>query len=273
MKQINLKFDLSRARNAEHYQFHSDILRIITIDFTTSKGIDPLRTAYQDLFDIENTCYLRNANYLATPDVEAADKKRDNLFLYCSQTIVANLLCPVEATAEAAKRLNFYLTPYKDAPRMAYAAATAAITDFVDKMQQDGIKEDVATLGLATAIEQLDAANIAFNAVYSKRSSEVLTRTISDNMKSIRPKVDESYKDLASAINAIYQVNFLIEKDSEKEAAFSSVIDQVNAVILQLQKTLSHAGVGPKPNFTPSDKQDPSTPSGGGGEEERPGEL
>lgn len=273
MKQINLKFDLSRARNAEHYQFHSDILRIITSDFTISKGIHTLRCVYVNLFDIENNCYLRNANYLATPEVEAADKKRDNLFLYCSQTIVANLLCPVEATAEAAKRLNFYLTPYKDAPRMAYAASTAAITDFVYKMQQDGIKEDVATLGLASAIEQLDAANMAFNDVYSKRSAEVLTRTVSDNMHSIRPKVDESYKDLASAINALYQVNFLIDQDPEKESSLGTVIDQINAIILQLQKTLSHAGVGPKPNFTPSDKQEPSSPSGGGGEEERPGEL
>ena len=272
MKQINLKFDLSRARNAEHYQFHSDILRIITLDFASEQGIETLRTPYQELFDTENTCYLRNAKLQDTPEVEAADKTRDNLFLYVSQTITTGLLCPIEATATAAKRLDYHLAPYKDAPRLTYAANTAAVTDFVDKMQQEGIKEDVATLGLTAVITQLGEANKAFNDLYSGRSAEVLARTTSDNMKSIRPKVDDAYKELASAVNALYQVNFLVTKSSDKETSIGAVIDEVNAIILQLQNTLSRAGVGPKPNFTPADKQEPSTPSGGG-EEERPGEL
>lgn len=274
MKQINLKFDLHNARNAEHYQFHYDVLSVFTPDFASEQGVGELQTSYQGLFDTENTCYLRNTAYKETPDVEAADKKRDDLFLYISQSIKTNLLCPVEPTAAAAKRLDYHLSPYKDAPRMSYSAGTAAVTDFVGKMQEEGIKEDVATLGLTSAIVELDNANKAFNTVYNSRSAEALTRTVSDNMKTIRPKIDAAYKELAAAVNALYQVNSLVAKDEEKEALLGDVIDRVNALILRLQETLSRAGVGPRPNFAPEDKLRPSSPSGTPEEdEERPGGL
>lgn len=273
MKQINLKFDLHNPRNAEHYQFHSDILGIITQEFATTQGIGILHDNYRELFDTENVCFLRNNSYIDTPAIEEADRKRDDLFTYIAQTIESNLKCPIASKAEAAKRLNFYLAPYRKAARKSYAENTAEINDFVEKMKQEGIKEDVETLGLTNDIPELDKANKAFSEIYNKRSAEVLTRTTSDNMKTIRPKVDTAYKELVEAVNALYRVNSLVTKDSAKEAALGTVIDQANAIIVQLQDTLWRAGVGPKPSFIPDDKQEPTTPSGGGGEEERPGEL
>lgn len=274
MKQINLKFDLHNARNAEHYQFHYDVLSIITDDFASACSLGSLRAAYQEAFDLENGCYLRNTSYKETPEVEAADKKRDDLFLYISQMIKANLLCPVETTATAAKRMDYQLAPYKDAPRMSYSANTAAVTDFVAKMQEEGIREDIATLGLTSALTELDNANRAFNTVYNTRSAEALSRTVSDNMKSVRPKVDAAYKELASAVNALYQANLLVLKDETTDTLCFEVIDGVNAIILRLQETLSRAGVGPKPNFSPHDKN-PSgdSPAGGGDDDDRPVEI
>lgn len=268
MKEINLKFDLHNPRNGEHYQFHSDILDIVTPAFVVTHDIETLRNTYKELFDTENECYLSNKNYMETPEIEAADKKRDDLFLYISQTIGTNVRCPVESKAAAATRLNFYLTPYRNAPRKSYAENTAEVKDFVEKMQQDDIKGDIETLGMTNDIVELGNANKAFNTIYNKRSKENLARTTSDNMKSIRPKVDAAYKELASAINALYQVNFLVTKNSSKETSLGTAIDEVNAVILRLQETLSRAGVGPKPNFTPAEKQEPADKP-----EERPGEL
>ena len=82
MEEINLKFDLYRARNAEHYQFHTDMLSIFTEDFAEKQSIAILRSAYKQLLDIENECYLQNRTYKDTAAVEAADRKRDDLFLY-----------------------------------------------------------------------------------------------------------------------------------------------------------------------------------------------
>lgn len=113
MKAITLNSTLARARNAEHYQLHHDILQIITTEFVTALGIPQLREEYQRLFDIENDCYLRNTAFQDTPELQLADRKRDDLFLYCSQTINTACLSPIEATAKAGKRLASTETVYR----------------------------------------------------------------------------------------------------------------------------------------------------------------
>ncbi|WP_455639808.1 DUF6261 family protein [Parabacteroides sp.] len=268
MKEINVKFNFHPSRNAEHYQAHHDLLEIITVDFVTAFGIPSLREEYQRLFDIENDCYLRNAAYQDTPELQAADRKRDDLFLYNSQSINTAGLSPVEAIAQAGKRLAYVLDPYKKAPRLSYAANTAAVTDFVDKMRETANAADIATLGLTAAIDALDEANKAFNRIYSQRSTELLTRSASENMKSIRSQVDDAFKATASAINAFYQVNELTTKDAEKGRTLAGVIDSVNAVLFQLQSTLSRAGVGSKPTAKPDDRPVVDSPAEGGGDDD-----
>lgn len=273
MKQINSDFSFHPARNAEHYQLHSDLLAAITPAFADTMAVSPLRVEYARLFDIENDCYLRNTSYLDTPEVEAKDRRRDDRFIYVAQRITTAQLSPVDEEAEAAARLNYYLTPYRDAPRLNYASNTAAVADFVQKMREPASAADIATLGLTAAIDALDAANNDFNLIYTGRSTELLTRSTSETMKSIRPQVDAAFKSLASAINALYQVNELVTKDAAKGKEIGTVIDRVNALLIQLQSTLSLAGVGSKPNFTPDAKPDSGSGNGntGGGEpDDRP---
>lgn len=268
MKEINLKFDLSRVRNAEHYQLHDDILRTVTAAFATAQGIAPLREKYQALFDTETTCYLQNRSYQNTTEIETSDKNRDDYFLYISQTIATGKYCPIEAKKEAAVRLGYALELYKDAPRMNYASNTAAVKDFVLKVGEPQYADAIATLGLSDAITALNEANEAFNTLYSSRSSEVLSRNTSESMRTIRPQVDTAYREFASAINALYQVNALVAKSKETEQAIGTVIDSVNALIIQLQQTLSRAGVGAKSNFKPRDnKPSPIGPDDSGDSE------
>lgn len=253
MKEINLKFDLSRARNAEHYQFHSDMLAIFTSAFASAQGIADQRSAYQSAFDVENDCYLQNRSMQDTPAVEAADKLRDDFFRYTAQTIATGKLCPVQSKREAAGLLDYVIDPYRNAATLNYASNTAAVSDFVQKIKLPQYTEAVSALGLTEAIQALDDANTAFNDLYTGRSSENLSRATSETMKTARPKTDVVYRELASAVNALYQVNALVTKDSAKEQTLAATIDRANAVILQLQQTLSKAGVGAKPNFKPGD--------------------
>ncbi len=269
MKAIKLKFDLTRARNAEHYQFHSDMLGILTPAFCAARELTELRIDYQSLFDIENDCYLRNRNYQDTPEVEAADKKRDDLFIFCSQTISTGIYSPVTDYQTAAKRLYFLLKPYINAPRLSYTANTAAVADFVQKMKEEANAADIATLGLTDAIDALETANNRFNALYTGRSAELLSRATSDTMKSIRPRVDTAYQTTAEAINALYLVNELTTKNSSTRQELETVIDRMNAITIQLQTVLSRAGIGAKPTFKP-DGSTPTTPAPDEGEDDRP---
>lgn len=266
MKEI-LKANLNNARNAEHYQFHSDVLSIVTAEVATAQKIDSLRSDYVVLFDKENTAFIQNRAYESTKEIEAKDRERDDLFLYIKQTIDSNLYCPVANKKAAAEKLAFAMKPYRSANSKAFAENTAQVTNLVLDFQSEAYAGYVELLGLKEAVAQLQTANEAFNAVYMGRSGEKLVRASSENMKSIRPKVDAAYRTLASAVNALYQVNSLITRSTATETELGGVIDGVNALIVQLHQTLALRGAGNAADVNTDENVSPDsggTPSGGG---------
>lgn len=262
----NLKANLNNARNAEHYQFHSDVLSIVTAEVATAQKIDGLRSDYVALFDKENAAFIQNRAYESTKEIEAKDRERDDLFLYIKQTVDSNLHCPVATKKAAAEKLAFAMKPYRSANSKAFAENTAQVTNLVLDLQSEAYAGYVQLLGLTEAVAQLQAANDEFNAIYMGRSGEKLVRASSENMKSIRPKVDAAYRTLASAINALYQVNSLITRSANTETELGGVIDGVNALIVQLHQTLSLRGAGSAVEVNVDDNVSPdggNTPSGG----------
>ena len=72
---------------------------------------------------------------------------------------------------------------------------------------------------------------------------------------------------MASAINALYQVNSLITRSASTKAELSGLIDGVNALIVQLHQTLSMRGAGNTADVNTDDTVSPGggdAPSGGG---------
>ena len=273
MKEI-LKANLNNARNAEHYQFHSDVLSIVTVEVATAQKIEGLRSEYAALFDKENTAFIQNRAYESTKEVEAKDRVRDELFLYIKQTVDSNLYCPVATKKAAAEKLSFAMKPYRSANSKAFAENTAQVTNLVADFQSETYAEYVELLGLTDAVEQLKTANNEFNAIYMGRSGEKLVRASTENMKSIRPKVDNAFRSLSSAINALYQVNSLITRSDATETELGGLIDGVNGLIVQLHQTLSLRGAGSTSDVNTDDTVSPgggdtssggSTDSGSGG--------
>lgn len=196
------------------------------------------------------------------------------MFLYVKQTVDSNLYCPVATKKAAAEKLSFAMKPYRSANSKAFAENTAQVTNLVADFQSETYAEYVELLGLTDAVEQLKTANNEFNAIYMGRSGEKLVRASTENMKSIRPKVDTAYRSLASAINALYQVNSLVTRSESTEAELGSLIDSVNGLIVQLHQTLSLRGAGSMSDVNTDDTVSPdggdtssggSTDSGSGG--------
>lgn len=153
MKKI-LKSNLNNARNAEHFQFHSDVLNIFTAELAQTHQIGTLRETYLSLFKQEDTAFIQNQTYEATKEIEEKDKMRDDLFLYVKQTIESNLRCPLADKKAAAEKLSFVLNPYRSANSRPYAENTAQVTNFVDDMQSEQYAPYVAKLGLTDAPTQ-----------------------------------------------------------------------------------------------------------------------
>ena len=262
MDYINTEVGFSKARNPEHYQVHRKLLEKATQELAEKYGFAPLRTPYADYYATEDDCYLRNLGFELTPEIVTSDGKRDDLLLYLLHSIENATLLPIEDKAKAGKHLTFVVKPYKKANRLSMAQETGAVADLVKKLQEEENQADVETLGLTEIVQLLDEANESFDELYGSRAGESLSRATSETMRTIRPKVDKAFKKMATAINALYQVNELVEKDPEKREELGALIKGINEILHQLQKNLSRAGVSSKPSHGPDeDEEEEETPT------------
>lgn len=260
MDEIRLDFPYYAMRNSEHYQLNRRLLKYIPVEFAEKYGVSASRSKFQLTFYSENECYVGNTKFASTNEIETLDKKRSNLFIFFLKTIQSGLYNPEEAVVNAAKRMEYLIKPYKDAYRLSYAQKSAMIADFVDLVQDDEIQTDLEALGLANTVSKLEEANEEFDTVYETRSTERLNRSISETMKTVRPKVDKAFTELAKDINAFFRVNELTTKDAETRTDFLAVIEKVNSLLYEMEKTLSRAGIIGKPSGSTSGDEDEPTP-------------
>lgn len=272
MKKISEILYLSRARNAEHYNLYTQLQRVVPADFATLYKVAALRDSFVTLFEKENEAYLQSMAFADTKEIEEKDTVRDKRFRYLDLTMQSKQLSTVDAELKAAEKIAFAMKPYVGAPSKPFSENTAMVEDLVKKLQSSEYSSYVQTLGLTDAVIALKTANDDFVAVYSRRADEKRVRSISDNLRIIRPQVDEAARKLFEAINALYLVNELVEKDQAKMTAIGGVIDAVNAEIVQFSETLARRGVGSKAKVEPDDDKPIITPDepGDGGEDDRP---
>jgi hypothetical protein len=109
------------------------------------------------------------------------------------------------AVRQAASRIRLVLDHYGNVAIKAYAEETAAINSLITDLTVDNAA-DVATLGIADWITELQANNNAFDSLMKTRYTEAAGKT-QLRMKQVRVKVDEAYGVIAKRINALIIVN------------------------------------------------------------------
>lgn len=258
MKEVNSNFNFRGALNAEHFQVHSDLLNAISSEEALSLGLAGLRDQYVELFNKENSCYLLNRSYIQSDEIRGKHASRVQQFSYILKCIDNESDAGTEEAQQAANVLLYSVKPYRAARKMRYAATTGALSDFINRMREPDCATHIETLQLAESLSRLETLNQAFNAIYQERSEQLLCRATSHTMVSIRPLVDKAFKELAKALNALYRVNELTEQSETKEQQLAAIIDRINAILYQLQLTLSRVNAGSKPN--PSEEAKPTTP-------------
>ena len=258
MAKTVVKISFRRALNAGHIQAHGDLLNVISAEQAEQVGVKDLRDSYAALYQQEKEAYLYNRSLRETPQIEELHAARLQQFTHIETAIDNELKSPDEAMLAASKALVYDLNAYRKCKRMRYADTTGILTDFIERMRDADCAPHVETLRLTASLNQLERYNQEFNAVYLSRSRCRLERGTSLTMSRIRPLVDKAFKELANALNVLYQSNALIEKSTEQEQLLGAIIDEMNAIIYQLQLTLSRVKAGPKPN--PGEEAQPTTP-------------
>lgn len=284
MKEI-ATVNLNNARNAEHFQFHANVLTFATEALAIELKIESLQKSYANHFRNEDELYMRNRAYEETQTMNEKDRERDDLFIHGKKMLSTMSYSPVPAQKEAAQKINFIWDPFKHASSKPAAENTAEISNLIQELEKEKNKAYVATLGLTEVIAMLKKVNEEFNEIYVNRSDAKLVRVSNDTMKEARRLVDDDFRAMAKTINALWLVNDTVTKDAAMAAKLGGLIDNINAIILQFSETLSRRKaskpadipadpkpVDPKPT-DPADPEDPNNPPSGGddgGGDDRP---
>ena len=269
MKEIIYDFPRSRAKNAQHVQFATDVLAAVTEEVATAQGFASQRSAFATATTAEQDCFKVSRKYVDTTEVASRDSVRDNVALFYRGIARVNAEYGLTAETRKAGQLVFDLfNSAGDVVRMDYASETATLTDLVGKMRETMYAEALTAIGIESAPDDIEEANDAFNAIYLQRSAAERDRAFAADMKTLRPATDEAFDALAYAINALFAVNEMVTNDEGKRTALTKVIDDVNAIVVRFRKTIGQKSPsGSSSTDEPADEPGGETPEPGGGEE------
>lgn len=233
-----------KSRNAEHYQLYSSFQSIISEGFATKYKLVEPRNRFVASFAKENDAYLQNQAYEGTKLIDEKNEVCDRRYRAFDLAVQSKQLADAPNEVAAAERIIFLMTPYKGAPQKPHAENIAMVKDLVEQLESDKYAADIETLGLTAQVASLKSSVMEFETALSNRAGERLARIAADNMKAIRPVVEQDFADLATLISASYLMNTYIEVNTVRAAEIEVVIDAVNAEIVRFQDTLARRGIG-----------------------------
>ena len=233
-----LAFELGRLRNAEYYNFAYSVMDCFTNELKTEYKFTKRYNKLSDLMLLFEAIFNKNKKAKETPEVQAADKARDAVFIGIKQLVKGFLRSGDPGQKVAAEKIQFLLEPYKGANAAGYSSNSGSIHKFLADIKQPGIYDFVTMLNINYQVDELTTLNDAFDDIYHKRSESYLATHDADNLLEIRRKMNVAYRELVAKVDALY----LIADDEDTELTkdkIGTLIDQINAIILQLSRTIS----------------------------------
>ncbi|MDR1402680.1 MAG: DUF6261 family protein [Tannerellaceae bacterium] len=223
------------VRDGEHYEYHAGILQIVSPIIAKEYKMEKQRLVYERLFRKEDDAYSRNRGFEETKDIQVANKKRDEFFVFIKRTIENMRFHPDTTIKLYWQGLYEGLDPYKNAHRANAIENTDLIFSFIEEMNQEKYQEILKKLDLLLVIDKLKEANNKCNQLYGERLNEKHKRNKEEKMRNIRPLVDDAYFELMKFINAIFLVSCQISKEEQVIQEIGDLIDKINVRTKSMQ--------------------------------------
>ncbi len=245
------KINLKKLRNNEFIQFGENVQEIVQINNPQTLKVE---NEYNDLEDpLTKLHHVQNKKQGSpiTNELIEINKRRDvalgSIFTivetYCNhfeEEVVATAL-------DLKKELDLY---GRDIIRYSYQYETNAIDDILSKWELKA--EGIATLNLTDWVIELKDANTLFNSRFLDRIKEsALDQDLS--VLELRNTMSEKIYNLFDMLSALMKI--------EKSDIYANVIDQINALINQYNKTLvaRHSKKSSKSTSEEDDKETDTT--------------
>ena len=213
-----LYFSLSKLRNEEHFQFHTEFRDLIIEATPVALGIEPQYSGYNLFYANEAEALAFVAKNDITNELYDGDFKRDDTYRGLSATIKAGSYHYNPVIKQATAHVLPLFDQYGNIAAKSFTQETAAINNMVSKLNLD-YAADVTTIGIAGWLNELQANNTAFDTLFKSRNSTEAEKT-QLRMKRVRLEVDAAYRQITYRINAAIIMN--------GEAAYKVFVDALN---------------------------------------------
>ena len=237
MKTI-IQIYLSRLRNAEYYLLIQSILGQFHQALTEELKFEALIKDLKDLFDRFEDTYLSNQASILTPEIQQADRDRDDYFIGLGEVVKGFERLGSKDEKQAATVISHAMRPYRNTPRTSMNENTAQLRAFVFDMSQGENRDYIETLNLFDRILELENLNTNFDDLLHARAEKRIGSEEVGRLVELRKEIDPAYRAVIDRVNALYMIAYQ-DKDEAKEPQLSDLIDNINLNIRLIQDTVN----------------------------------
>ncbi len=211
-------------QNAEHFQFHSDVLKLVSETTPSALKSEEQCAAYAAVFASEGEIMRRIAESAITKQVGMGDIARDRIFRGLMALHKANLNHFDDKVRAAAARVDPVFRNFSDMAGKALAMQCAETHSMIKELKERHA-DDCIVLGLGQWLNELDMQNRAVQELMHNRYEETAAQS-KLVLREVRLQVDAAYKTLTKRVDALQ----LIEGEAEG-APYADFIATLNAIV------------------------------------------
>jgi hypothetical protein len=230
MKKIEM-IGLFRLRNNDHYQFMTDVDKLIGKYSPASLGIANEFDAFRKALMLEDEAMRVETGSSKSGMIETLDVQRDITWNAIRNLVKAYSGSPKEAETQSADALDRIINLYGDPRNLSYNEESAAISNFVTDMLLPANAPHIALLHLSDWVTILKTQNDKFQEILNERNAEFANRGNGD-VRSTRREVDPAYNAIVEKINAIIVLG-------QSAEAISGFVTELNEKIKYYKTTIS----------------------------------
>lgn len=231
---------LSKLRNAEHVQFHSNARDIVNSVGVSAMGMAPaVLSPYVQAITKEQDIVNRTVASAYTKEMEDADKKRISMFRRVRRKLeLVNLAEPDETVLISAQNVvnAALLGKYPSTTvNLAYQEKTSTITGFIQDCRNLLTGDQVEAIGIDGDLDTLEAYNQGFAKLYQERISERALNPVISN--ELREATDEAYRLMVVTLNGL--ANQVDAAKKEQIEAARECVSLINQVVKEAKAVLN----------------------------------
>jgi hypothetical protein len=216
-----VRLDLYKLHNEAWFQFFTEFKDLVTRFNPEVLDVNELFIMFMVLYGKADIALEVIRKSSETAQMEEADRKRDHTFRGFIDATKSGLNHFDPIKQQAATKLLVLVDHYGNIADKSLNEETATIHNFLQELT-GAYAPQIAALGLADWVTELETKNNEFEDLVKQRNTEVSERT-KFRMVEVRKETQDVYREIIDRIEALILIN--------GDNAYSAFIDELNTYI------------------------------------------